>query len=125
MCGLALNVDRGLLGPDLHLTSEHLLLVLVQVVHLLVVVFHPLDLGQFGDVEALVQPGGDRGELETVLALVAIKLEPRSLLAHHLLEHFLVKVQHVRNLDRPLAVEFQVVDELFPDVVVVEDELEE
>ena len=54
-----------------------------------------------------------------------VELEGAILGAYELLEGILFDIEDVGNLYRPLAVEFEVVNELFPDVLIIQDILEE
>jgi hypothetical protein len=94
--------------------------------HFFIIMFHLINLSEFGKVKALIESRRYGRELQSNLSMIRrVELEIGGLGAHELLEGILFEIEDVGNLYRPLAVEFEIVNELFPDVFVIQDILEE
>lgn len=91
----------------------------MQMLNLLIKMFHLFDFSQFRQIKTFVQPPRNRRELYSLPTLVVrAGFEVCALTAEDLLVEFVVNVEDVWYSEWVLIVEFDVVDELLPYVLV-------
>jgi hypothetical protein len=60
------------------------------------------------------------------LSLIArVKLETCSLFTHQLLKRLLIQPKHIRYLNRPLTIKLDIINKLFPNILVIKHVLKE